>query len=233
GLAALWTWAHKQDLVSKHIVQQVDRPKPQRRAIEPYTEKDIRSMLQALGRSRLYTRPRKRSSQHSTQYADRHRAIILLLLDTGIRSSEICQLRIHQVDLRNRTIKVLGKGNKERQIPISSRTSQSLWKYLATRKDDDMGGHLFITSTGRGLDSGQLIRILRRIGARAGVDHVTTHRFRHTFAINFLRNGGDVYSLQMLLGHTSLEMVRRYLAIAQADVQRAHQQASPVDNWRL
>jgi site-specific recombinase XerD len=78
-----------------------------------------------------------------------------------------------------------------------------------------------------------LRRLINRLGERAAVPGANVHRFRHTFGISFLRNGGQIFALQRILGHASLEMVRRYLAIAQADVERAHQDASPVSNWRL
>lgn len=72
-----------------------------------------------------------------------------------------------------------------------------------------------------------------RLGAKAGVQDCHPHRFRHTFAVNFLRNGGNAFEIQMALGHTTLQMVQTYLALAQADLDAAHRKASPVENWRL
>ncbi|MGW8143822.1 MAG: tyrosine-type recombinase/integrase, partial [Anaerolineales bacterium] len=117
--------------------------------------------------------------------------------------------------------------------PFSPRTGQVIWRYLTSRKDTSAGDFLFVTNVGRQLTRSRILRILQTIGQRAGVLKVTCHRFRHTFAVNYLRNGGDAYSLQMMLGHSTMEMVKNYLALAQADLDANHIQASPVSNWGL
>lgn len=75
--------------------------------------------------------------------------------------------------------------------------------------------------------------MLIRLGVKAGVQDCHPHRFRHTFAVNFLRNGGNAFELQMALGHTTLETVQTYLSLAQTDLDAAHRKASPVENWQL
>ena len=233
GLSALWTWAVEEDLAKEHIIRKVKRIKPEKKAIKPYSEDDIRNMVNVINQTQIYSRPGKRDSFHRLAHADRNRAIIYILLDTGVRVSELINLHIHEVDLRNRRILVMGKGSKERTIPFSPRTGQVIWKYLTTRKEESWGNLLFVTNEGRQLTRSRVLRILRTIGRRAGVMKVTVHRFRHTFAVNYLRNGGDAYSLQMMLGHSTMEMVKTYLALAQADLDANHIQASPVSNWRL
>lgn len=127
----------------------------------------------------------------------------------------------------------MGKGSKERSIPFCARTGQVLWKYLATRRDEHANAFLFVTSEGGPMDPDRMLKLLYGVGKRAQVEAVHPHRFRHTFAINFLRNGGDPWSLQMILGHSTMEMVKTYLALAQADLDQSHKLASPVDHWRL
>jgi integrase len=220
-------------LVKEHILRKVTRPKPEKRAVKPYTVDEVKSMLNALTHSRSYVRPGKRESVHSLQHGERNRAIILLLLDTGIRATELCSLRIHHIDLKSRWVRVYGKGDKERVLPFSARTGKSIWKYLALRKEDNAGDYLFITNYGDPLNNDSLLKAMISIGRRAGVRGVTVHRFRHTFAVSYLRNGGDAFTLQMMLGHSTMEMVKTYLALAQADLEKNHKIASPVDNWRL
>jgi site-specific recombinase XerD len=235
GLSALWTWAIKQRLVENHIPRSVDRPAPEKRAIEPYTQADLRAMLACLERSLPYSRPVKRTTSHALPNASRDHAIILLLLDTGLRAAELCNLTFYQLDIKNRRLRAFGKGAKERIIPFSSATGQAIWRYLTQRPggEPSAGDRIFITKDGAPMDRHRLDKLFASIGRRASIPNLNCHRFRHTFAINFLRNGGDVFSLQLLLGHTTMEMVRTYLAIANADIEANHKRASPVANWGL
>jgi len=113
GLSAMWTWCLDEELVNKHILHKVKRPKPEIRDIRPYTQAEVQAMLSVLKTSKTYTRPGKRECSHKLPLADRNKAIIYLWLDTGIRASELGNLRIHHVDVRNRRITIMGKGSKQ------------------------------------------------------------------------------------------------------------------------
>jgi integrase/recombinase XerD len=162
-------------------------------------------------------------------------------VDTGIRAQELCDIQIGDLNLGTNSVKIGGKGHgrdkKERHVFISKRTAKALWRYITPRLsasgEEDRLFAVNIDDDPRPMSRDVLRRLLKRIGDRAGVSGVHPHRFRHTFAINYLRNGGDVFTLQALLGHSSLVMVQRYLRIAQTDCSEAHKQASPVENWRL
>ena len=91
----------------------------------------------------------------------------------------------------------------------------------------------FGTRTGRSMDRDELAHRIHAMGLRAGVENTHPHRFRHTFAVMFLRNGGNSLALQRLLGHSTMEMVRHYVKLSEVDLQQAHRRASPVENLRL
>lgn len=217
-LSALWQWAIQQGICDENPVRQIKAPVAEKKTILPFSKTEICSILEAADRS-----------PNPLQ----NRAIILLLLDTGIRASELCNLTINDLNKVTNHILVFGKGKKERNVPISRQTSNAIEKHLQSRKQKTPNSPLFAKNNGKPLDRVLLGRILARLGTEAGVSRVFPHRFKHTFAIQFLRNGGNIYSLQKILGHSTLDMVKRYLAIAQHDLNRDHEIASPVNHWGL
>lgn len=234
GLSSLWTWLVREEIAATHIVRKITPPKAESKEVVPFTEAEIRSIMSALGRSKLY-RVQGRPQDHALNSFERNRAIILLLLDTGIRATELCDLKVEDLDTRNNRIFVRkGKGMKERLLPISPRTAQMIWRYLADRHPTPQPTDpLFLSRVNRPLSRTKLSAMFQTIGKRAGIPNVHPHRFRHTFAIMYLRNGGNAYTLQAMLGHSTLETVRIYLKLAQVDLDLIHRRASPVDNMRL
>ena len=117
---------------------------------------------------------------------------------------------------------------------LGKSTRRVVWRYLVDRDDGDQAdAPLFLGKFGRPLNKDALRLLLGRLGSKAQVTKCHPHRFRHTFAITYLRSGGDVFTLQALLGHGSLDMVQHYARIAEVDIEQAHKRASPADNWRL
>jgi len=238
-LSALWTWAVNEGIVEENIVRTIDPPPVEPPVIKTFTKEEIAALLKACDQSRTWKT--RQTTANTRPTADRDHAIILVLLDTGIRAQELCDIEIDDLNLGANSIKIGGKGRgrdkKERYVCIGKRTVRALWKYLTPRLKSTNGeDRLFVVCPEddfRPMSRDILGRLLRRIGNRAGISKVHPHRFRHTFAINYLRNGGDVFTLQALLGHSSLDMVKRYTRMAQIDCANAHKSASPVDNWRL
>jgi integrase/recombinase XerD len=233
GLSALWHWAVDTKLAPDNLMHQVPAPKPEQHQINEFSEADLQALVRACGRSKTY-RNHTKIADNALKDGDRNYAMLLLLLDTGMRVSELTGAKIHDIDVKNGRITITGKGSKTRTLPFSPRTAQAIWRYLANfRKDARLNEPLFATENDRPIDRTQVGRMLSRLGVRAGVKDCHPHRFRHTFAISYLRNGGDAYSLQMILGHADFEMVRHYINLAGSDLDAAHRRASPVDRWRL
>jgi len=234
GLSALWNWAMTEGIVEENVVRRIKPPKPEERVIEPYTLEEVKLMLASVERTKQYTRPGQGWQDRATLEPERARAILLFLIDTGVRAEELCSIKVGHVDKRLMRVKVFGKGAKDRYVSFSARTAQTLWRYLSTRPDIKDDQYLFASRGSSGqFTRSRLLKMLVSIGNRAGVKGVNVHRFRHLFAIQYLRNRGDAYTLQRLLGHSTLDMVKRYLAIVQSDIEDAYKGASPVGNWNL
>ena len=173
------------------------------------------------------------SCPRRTFRGDRDRAILLLLLDTGLRHQELTDLAVGDVDPINGQVVVrMGKGRKGRAVFIGARTRRALLAYYRHRDQLDDDAPLWVKSDGKKLTKAGIRQSVRRAAQRAGVDEPGMHEFRRAFAINSLRNGMDVATLQRLLGHSSIEVVNRYLALVEDDLRAAHSKYGVVDNLK-
>jgi len=148
----------------------------------------------------------------AAQTPDR-RLLVLLLLSTGLRRSEAAAITLDQVDLEHRQLRVRGKGNKERVVPLTGEVVEAIREYLAWR-GPTQSNHLFISQMwGQPINGARVHRIVRALLERAGLagQGITVHKLRHTFATHLVRHGVDVKTVQELLGHSDLGTTAKYL----------------------
>jgi integrase/recombinase XerC len=142
---------------------------------------------------------------------ERDAAILELLYATGMRCSEIVGLAVDDVDQANRSLRIIGKGRKERWVPFGSPATLALKTYLSTRKGLSGRDPLFAGAKGRPLSDRTVRRIVARGLTRAAIrTKASTHSLRHSYATHLLQRGGDLRSIQELLGHSSLSTTQRY-----------------------
>lgn len=233
-LSSLWTWAEN-ELGTVHIIRRkIGRPEYTERAIEVFTKDQIKALMQAVGRSKDWQTRKGKTTNSRRPCAERDKAILLVLLDCGLRASELCALTVRDYEAERGRVHIQhGKGDKGRFAFLGDRTRKAIWRYMATRPGAKADEPLFAAGSGSHLDRNNLRHTLTRIGAVAGVAGVHPHRFRHTFAVEFLRNGGNVFELQQILGHEQLATVQRYVRLAEVDLESAGRRGSPADNWKL
>ena len=223
SIRAFWSWLVDEEIIESTPFSKLKIPKPPKKIIAAFSPYQIESLL---------------SVMNSSAEGYRGAVIVLTLLDTGLRVNELINLKMGNVWLEDGLVKVLGKGNKERLVPIGKQIRKLLWRYITHYRPEPALpklDNLFLTQDGRPLTKNRVESIMKRYGLAAGFTGVrcSPHTLRHTFAINFLRNDGDVFSLQKILGHSSLEMTRRYCELANVDIKKAHATASPVDNLAM
>lgn len=233
ALSVLWKWA-KKELGVVQIVADLERPRFQQPLIVPFEKSEFEAMLRACDYKSPYDHRWRKDIALARSTALRDKALLYMLVDTGIRVSELTALLWSDYTETSGRLHIRhGKGNKERFVFLGERGMTALWRYITTREEIRSSDPLFATVHGVAMDRSNVLHLVQRIGLRAGIKKVHPHRFRHTFAIEFLRNGGRELELQRLLGHEKRETIAIYVTLAEVDLQRASRLASPADGWRL
>jgi integrase/recombinase XerD len=168
-----------------------------------------------------------------SKYQWRLHLLILFLLDTGCRITEALTLRVSEIDFENLLVTLDGKGRKQRIVPVSVALRRAVFHFCKELKcpPDSL---LFASRLQTIWSRRNVLRDVKLLCQRLGFDPParTLHSFRHTFAVNYLRRGGSVFHLQKVLGHSSLEMTRRYANLVTADLQAVHERVSLLSNGR-
>ncbi|MFC2058330.1 tyrosine-type recombinase/integrase [Chloroflexota bacterium] len=220
AIKSFFSFLAREELLPENPMRKVRSPKAPRKVMPTFTEAEL---------ERLLSQPNKKSPLGFRDYT-----FMLTLVDTGIRLSELRGLCLGDVDLANGYLRVMGKGGKERYVPIGAKLSKVLLKYQMLHRTRDSGCQsFFLTRDGRLISQKKVQELIRKYGERAGIrKRCSPHTFRSTSAVLYLRNGGDPFSLQKKLGHSSLAMTRRYSELADSDVRAAHLKYSPADRLR-
>lgn len=198
-------------------LDKIKTPKPSREVKQPIELTDFQRLI-AVCAGRSFA-------------ALRDRAILMVLLDTGIRKQEMTDLNYGDVNMANGEIYIRsGKGRKSRTVFLGNKTRRALAAYLRLRRGLTVESPLWATEQDTRLTYHSLRQVVRRRADEAGIKEPGMHEFRRAFAINYLRNGGDVATLQRMMGHSNLNVILRYLDLVKDDLKASHGKFGPVDN---
>lgn len=216
------SWLAEEGFVGVSPFLRLKRPRLPQPVIEILSDEEIETLIREINPN---------SRQGMRMYLT-----VMVLLDTGIRASELLGLKLEDIDMTNQQFKVRGKGNKERIVPFSQTVKKVFLRYVNTWRpetDDDQNDYLVLSMDGSRLTYSGLSHMIKRLGVSVGIPRLRAHLFRHTFAVKYLMNGGDVMTLKRILGHTDLQVTQAYMHLAEAHVQVQHGRFSPVERLNL
>ena len=222
ALRAFFSWMAKKGFTETNRLRDMRPPKTVGRVIEPLKEAEINAILGSINAA--------------TALGARNYALISLMLDTGLRLSETANLKVDDVHLEDRYVKVLGKGSKERFVAFGAACQRSLIDYSMHYRVEpahDRIVEFFLGIDGYQLSPAGVKSFITRLGRSSGVPRLHPHLLRHTYATSFLINGGDAFLLKQNLGHSTLSMVENYLHIASRIAAVRSQSFSPLDRLNV
>ncbi|MFC2032901.1 tyrosine-type recombinase/integrase [Chloroflexota bacterium] len=218
ALKAFSSWLYAEGYTPENRLKNLKIPKAPVTVIEPLTPEEIKKVTTSIN---------KESPTETRNYA-----LFTTLLDTGLRASEAAGITLTNLNLTDGYIKVMGKGSKERIVPIGKYIQMTLWSYIDKVRPAPINpdyNNLFLTQAGKPITVNTVKLVFSRLARSSGVERLHAHLCRHTFAINYLLNGGDIFSLREILGHTTLEMVNHYLHFTSSQITDQHHKYSPMD----
>lgn len=219
SLRRYFTWSIRMGLVEVDATDGVHTPKASGRLPRPLDEKSVVELLTA-------------TDPDAPQWrVARDRAVLEIMYGSGLRVSELCSLSLQSVSSDATSLRVVGKGSKERLVPVSEPAADALRAWIDVRNElvgEESGPSLFLSARGRGLSRRDVARLLDDACERAGITGGThPHALRHSFATHLMDNGADTRSIQELLGHSDASTTQRYTHVSKERLRVAYSESHP------
>jgi integrase/recombinase XerD len=218
SLRRFYGYLYREERLETDPTELIEAPHIGRTLPESLSEKDIDLLLEA--------------PEITDSLGFRDKAMLELLYATGLRVTELIALKFNQVSFRQGFVRVMGKGSKERLVPVGEQAMEWLENYMAGARVDILGERqsdfLFVTKRGSGMTRQTFWYVIKRYAKKAGIKkHLSPHTLRHAFATHLLNHGADLRVVQLLLGHSDLSTTQIYTHVAQERLKQLHQQFHP------
>ncbi len=218
AVRALYKFLLQEGVIEANPAARLRTPKVKQRLPDVMSEEKTNQLIDAVESGRHFEKPSR----------ERDLAFLELLYGCGIRVSELVGINLEDLDLRERWLRVRGKGNKQREVPIGERAALAVDRYLAIRIPAPSERALFLNGRGERLSDRQVRRLVKMYAlAATGDSTVHPHSFRHAYATHLLSDGADLRSIQELLGHARLSTTQKYTQVSLKDLQAAYDRAHP------
>lgn len=212
----------QEDYIESNPMKTVKAPKKEKKVMRTFTAAEISRLLNAFDRT--------------TYFGMRNYCVMAMFFSTGMRKGELRNLTLADVNVTTDLIRIDGKGQKERLAPISRTLRRALRQYMKMRSEflgDESCEWLFVTPrASRKMTDSCLNMLFGKLKRELGLngERVSSHTWRHTFAKTYLLNGGDIFSLQEILGHSDIETTKIYLSLNEQEIKVQHAKYNPLDN---
>lgn len=219
SLRRFYTWANRQNMATINPTDAIHTPKTKGRLPRPLDENTVVELITTV------------DPDAPAWKQTRDRAVLEILYGSGLRVSELCSLTLQSVSTDGATLRVVGKGSKERLVPLSSPASHAIRQWIDIRNEvasDVSGSSLILSARGKPVSRRDVARLLDEACDRAGVIGGThPHALRHSFATHLMDNGADTRSIQELLGHSDAATTQRYTHVSKERLRLAYTESHP------
>lgn len=219
AVKAFWGWLTREEYIEKNVLSKYPLPEVSEYIIPTLSFEQVDKLLALIDRN--------------TALGAKYYCILLLLLDTGVRISELTNIKMGDMDFGHGWVTVFGKGRKQRICPFDRFTKKALMRYINNFRDHlaDLNSlYLFPAADGDHISIGSVQQYIRRLAKKVDIDglRVYPHKFRHTFATRAFQNEANVYAVKEIMGHKSLQTTLKYTHPQPEDLKKQHNRFSPV-----